>query len=172
MKKCADVVVAAPSPISPLKTTLGLLLIHFMPSAQCRGPEISRIPHPPTFACDPYNNTPVIRTGPQTVVQNHHCACVKQVYVFPFLIPVVVVPTWSGVVYICVSCTNASFPTRPFLLFSALPLCLFFMVRRILDSFIQICIKSLQMMCQQLNITVLICSYQCAEVWELKRVKV
>ena len=78
----------------------------------------------------------------------------------------------AGVVYICVSRTNASFPTRPFVPFSALPLCLFFMVRRILDSFIQICIKYPQMMCQQLNITVFICSYQCAEVWELKRVKV
>ena len=34
-----------------------------------------------------------------------------------------------GVVFICVSRTNASFPTRPFVPFSALPLCLFFMVR-------------------------------------------
>ena len=82
------------------------------------------------------------------------------------------IKTKAGVVYICVSGKNASFPTRPFVPFRALPLCLFFMVRRILDSFIQICINYPQMMCQQLNITFLICSYKCAEVWELKRVKV
>ena len=71
MEKSELVVVAAPGPINPLKTTLGLSVIHSMPGAQCffaqcRGPQTSRIPHPPTFACDPYTNTPVIGTGRQT----------------------------------------------------------------------------------------------------------
>ena len=35
-------------------------------SGKCRGPQSSPICHPPTFACDPYNNIPVIRTGRQT----------------------------------------------------------------------------------------------------------
>ena len=43
-KKSELVVVAAPGPISPLKAALGLSVIHFMPGAQCRGPETSRTP--------------------------------------------------------------------------------------------------------------------------------
>ena len=66
MKKSTSVVVATSSPINPLKTTLGLSVIHSMPGAQCRGPQTCPIPHPPTFACDPYNNTPMIATGRQT----------------------------------------------------------------------------------------------------------
>ena len=62
----AGVVVSAPSPISPLKAALELSVIHSMAGAQCRAPETSPNPHPPTFACDPYNNTPVIATGRQT----------------------------------------------------------------------------------------------------------
>ena len=65
-KKSELVVVATPSPIDPSKTTLGLLVIHCMPGAQCRGPQTCPNPHPPTVACDPYNNTLVIATGPQT----------------------------------------------------------------------------------------------------------
>ena len=64
-KRGTSVVVATPSPINPLKTTLGLSVIHSMAGAQCRGPQTFQIPHPPTFACDTYNNTPV-PTGQQT----------------------------------------------------------------------------------------------------------
>ena len=35
MEKRTSVVVAAPSPINPLKTTLGLSVIHSMPGAHC-----------------------------------------------------------------------------------------------------------------------------------------
>ena len=65
MEKSELVVVATPGPINPLKTTLGLSVIHSIPGAQCRGPQTSPIPHPPTFAYDPYNNTSVIATGRQ-----------------------------------------------------------------------------------------------------------
>ena len=66
MEKSELVVVATPSPISPLKTTLGLSVIHSMPGAQCRAHQTSPVTHPPTFACDPYNNTPVIGDGWET----------------------------------------------------------------------------------------------------------
>ena len=49
MEGGVGVAVAAPSPINPLKTALGLSAIHSMPGAQCRGPQTSRIPHPPTY---------------------------------------------------------------------------------------------------------------------------
>ena len=35
MEKSTSVVVARPSPINPLKTTLGLSVIHSIPGAQC-----------------------------------------------------------------------------------------------------------------------------------------
>ena len=38
MEKECGVVVAAPSPIGPLKAALSISVIHSMPGAQCRGP--------------------------------------------------------------------------------------------------------------------------------------
>ena len=72
MEKSELVVVAAPGPINPLKTTLGLSVIHSMPGAQCFLPSVEgrKSPvfptHRPSHACDPYTNTPVIGTGRQT----------------------------------------------------------------------------------------------------------
>ena len=48
----AGVVVAAPSPIDPLKATLGLSVIHSVPGAQCGGHQVSSISptHRPSHA--------------------------------------------------------------------------------------------------------------------------
>ena len=40
-----------------------LSVIHSVSFSRC---PVSPSPYPPTFACDPYNNTPVIATGRQT----------------------------------------------------------------------------------------------------------